>query len=915
YTDIYLTVNGSAGMDSYSKEYTGMVSDVMDIISDTLKDSQIAQRYDSLTGEAYAKIADAESELNEKVLDAEKEIADAELEILDGYEKIRDGEQDIKDGWNELYANRKKLDDAEKDIAEGESELADARRKLEDGKKEYDSGAKRLKQEQQKIDKLSSGVTAIPSMIEAMSYMLPTPADEETYISLMNNVVAASTGAAELMKMGGSDGEFAAANIEAINTNALQAMHGKYFELSYDIISNLSSYQDAMEGTIAAAQKELSDASNLLKKSKKELDDGYAALAEGVAKLADAKAEVADGRKKLNDGIRKLQDAELELEEARIELQDGERELEENKLEFEIKTADARALIDEAKTKVLDIPYPKWYILDRTSVDSFVRLDNDVSSIQAVCSVFPVIFLIVAVSVCLSSMTRLVEEERSIIGTLKALGYSNTVITLKYVIFAFIACIVGGILGGILGSSYFPDALWSILMILHKFPNFTLQRNFSYVVYGSTIYIVALAAATIYSCIRSLRSKPSELLRQKAPSKGARVLIERIKFIWSNLKFLGKITARNLFRYKKRMFMTIFGVCTCTALIVTGFALKNSAKNLVPKQFDTVATYDMIVIFDDDEATTQYEIESYLKNDDRVSDYLVSHLGEITVINETGDSIGLQLITLDNMKDYSDFFRLTGEHQSTEIELSDEVVLITENAAKILEVSHSDSIILRDSDNEEYSVVLGEIVHSYIGNSVYISSEHYTHLFGELSYNAYFVHIDEGTVGSDRRAFRRELLDIKHILSVVLVDSIRNGFDDSIQVVDSVVLLLIGFATCLAFVVLYTLANINISERKHEMATLKVLGFYNREIYQYVNRETIVLALFGILFGLPAGYGIAQFIVATIRMPSISIHVDIMPISYVAATAITFTFTLITNLFTNTVLKKLDMIESLKNME
>jgi len=520
----------------------------------------------------------------------------------------------------------------------------------------------------------------------------------------------------------------------------------------------------------------------------------------------------------------------------------------------------------------------------------------------------------VAVSVCLTSVTRLVEEERGTIGTFKALGYSNSLITMKYVVFALISCVIGGILGGLMGFFFFPKALWGIIMVLHNLPEFMLYPDFKYVTVGTVIYVVTLIAAAVYSCVRSLKSKPSELMRPRPPRSGGRIFIERIKILWRNLKFLGKVTARNLFRYKKRMLMTLFGVTGCTALIVTGFALKNSAKNLVPKQFDDVTVYDMIVVADDD-ADVFRSVEDILKDDNRIKEFLAASLGSITVIGENHDSLEVQMVILDSGSEYQNFFKLSDEKSGKALVLEDEGIILTENAAKLLDIKQDDIITVRGRDNEEFVVRINAVAHTFIGNSVYISRTYYEKLYSEYKPNAFFIKNSDSVTIDGRTALRSEMLENKDILSVVNVDSLRKTFNDSVSVVDSVVFILISLAACLAFVVLYTLANINISERRREMATIKVLGFYNRELYQYVNRETLILAVVGIALGLPAGRGIGEFIVRTIRMPAISIHVDILPISYVAAALMTLAFTLITNIFTNAALRKLDMIESLKSVE
>ena len=914
YTEIYAAVEGASGLNCYGEAYKALVRSVMDDMDYGIKEMRLEARYADVQGEAFELIRDAENELDVKKADAEKELRDGAQKLADARIEIEDAVEEVADGWKTIAKNRIKLADAAAEIEKGEAELADALAKLQRGKAEYEDGLALYNKETRKLKDLQQGIAAIPDMIAYLGSMLPEPQDVGGFIGAAGGVIRSANGAAALMSMGDVQAKTAASAIETITGGASAALEAGAWQTAAELLGQLTYFQEGMEQTAQTASSRAAAEGAKLKAAKKSLDEGFAAYYEGADRLAGAKDEILDGWREIRKAEIKLKDAETELEDAKAELADGEREYYENLEEYNSKIEEADQKLADAKTDVEEIAYPKWYILDRSSVDSFERLKNDVSSIRAVGSAFPIIFLIVAVSVCLTSMTRLVEEERSVVGTYMALGYSGGAITMKYVVFAVIACAIGGVLGSLLGFFFFPWAIWEIIALLHALPVRSFDLNLGFAALAVFIYAAALTTATVIACRREIRRKPSELMRPKPPKSGARILLERFTPLWNRFKFLSKVTARNLFRYKKRMFMTVFGVTGCTALIVTGFALKNSALDLVAAQYNSVTVYDMIAVFDPDKENAEWAVTDYL-NSSAAESFTGVMINGVTLLNAERESLGIQLVATDAPDEFENYVRLTDESTMKSISMPDAGVVVTENAAKVLGLKAGDAAVLRDADNAEHEIMLEAVVHNYLGNFIYCPLSYYVSLFGEASPNAFLIKTPPGLDADGKAELRRELADEKDVLNVTNIESVKRSFTESMAAVDSVVYILIAMAACLALVVLYTLANINISERRRELATIKVLGFFDREMNVYVSRETFVLAAAGIALGLPAGRGIGEFIVSTIKMPSISIHIAILPVSYAAAAALTIAFTLIISLLTNRTLRRLDMIESLKSVE
>jgi ABC-type antimicrobial peptide transport system permease subunit len=551
-------------------------------------------------------------------------------------------------------------------------------------------------------------------------------------------------------------------------------------------------------------------------------------------------------------------------------------------------------------------PAAQWYAQDRTSLDSYSSMINDLSSIEAVGKVFPVIFLLVAVLMSLTSMTRMVEEERGLIGTYKALGFGNGAVYRKYILFALLACLLGGILGDVFGFIFMPQFIAVVLEELYTLPQYDLRFDLVYGVGGVLLFLVAIVGATVLACYSELRQMPATLMRPKAPRAGSRVFLERIPFIWNRLKFLNKVTVRNLFRYKKRLFMTVGGIMGCTALILCGFAIKDSIAKLGPNQYKVVYQYDLMAVAQEN----AYEgLIRQLNTDGKLADYESLRFDSVKLVNSGGKSEKVQLMAIPDGASIENYIRLENLHGDL-IKPQDNGVLLTRNAATILGLEAGDTILMEDMALKQHEVVVTDVVKNYLGNNVYLSQKQYEVLFGGYAPNGVLAHLSEA---NGQAEYAQKLLDHDAVVSAVSTAALLDeyGFD----LMNAVLLLIIVMAGGLAFVVLFTLSNTNISERSRELATIKVLGFYDKEVHQYVNKETLLLTSAGILVGLPVGRFISGFLTVALNMPSIHFAVYVQPVSYLITAAITFCFAIAVNWMTNRTLNRIVMVEALKSVE
>ena len=610
-----------------------------------------------------------------------------------------------------------------------------------------------------------------------------------------------------------------------------------------------------------------------------------------------------------------IESAKNKIEQSKQEVQTGKEELEKQRQEFEEKIQDAENKLIEAKEKISQIENPEWYILDRTANTGYASFIQDTQSIENIGKVFPVVFFIVAALISLTSMTRMVEEQRTQIGTLKALGYNKPQIAGKYILYASLACIIGSISGMGVGFIMLPKIIWKMYEMMYQITDINLNFDFYYGGIGLILISLCIIGATIYAVMKELVNTPAILMRPKAPKMGKRVLLEKIPFIWERLSFTRKVTVRNIFRYKKRVLMTIIGIMGCTALILTGFGLKDSIESIMPNQFEKVFNYDMEIYLKTSlEDEQKQNIIEKIGKEEGIQKTAETYITSVTAINGESQE-DVQIIIPKDPKELDGIVNITDITTGEKITLNENEICLTEKAAILLGVKAGDTITLKNSDEEEKQVKISNVVENYIYHYIFMSKETYQNLY-DKTYETNVIMTQNADLTQEQEdELATKLMENSEIASITRISSTMTMLDDTMKSLNYVVVVLIVSAGLLAFVVLYNLSNVNISERIRELATIKVLGFYDKEVYDYVARETTILTAIGIVLGLIAGYFLNYFIMDTCEINMLRFSKVIHPISYVYSAALTIIFTLIVNIVTYFALKKIDMIESLKSVE
>lgn len=554
---------------------------------------------------------------------------------------------------------------------------------------------------------------------------------------------------------------------------------------------------------------------------------------------------------------------------------------------------------------------PKWYIYDRLDNTSYKELINASDNLKKIGNIFPIIFFAISVLVSLISMMRMIEEDRVENGTLKSLGYNSFHITLKYVIYSLLATTIGSSVGAIFGSYMIPSVIWNIYKKIFFIPKFIYLLKSDYNALGLWICILCICGTSVIVCIKNLREVPANLMRPKAPKSGKKILLERINFIWKKLKFSDKITIRNIFRYKSRVITTVLGIAGCTSLILAGFGLKDSIKDVTDFQFNNIIKYDKLLMTN--ESINQIDIEKELLNDDKVENFTNVNTQNIKVLfNDEEQEV--TMITPDDFNSISKSISLIDLKTNNIIDnISDNSCIISEKTAKLLDIDVGDKISLLDNDNNKYDIKVSYIIKNYINQYLYINKNTYNNLFNNYKINSVLISLKDKDKNS--KEFDKKYISNGYALTIVDNDDMKNSMNDMLGSIDSIVAILIIAAASLAFVVLYNLSNINISERKREIATLKVLGFYPSEVDKYINRETVLLTILGIVIGLLFGSYLSHFIISTCEPDYIMFDRHVYTLSYFYSLFITVIFTIIVTIVTHFNLKKINMVTSLKNVE
>lgn len=554
---------------------------------------------------------------------------------------------------------------------------------------------------------------------------------------------------------------------------------------------------------------------------------------------------------------------------------------------------------------------PKWYIYDRLDNTSYKELINASDNLKKIGNIFPIIFFAISVLVSLISMMRMIEEDRVENGTLKSLGYNSFHITLKYVIYSLLATTIGSSVGAIFGSYMIPSVIWNIYKKIFFIPKFIYLLKSDYNALGLWICILCICGTSVIVCIKNLREVPANLMRPKPPKSGKKILLERINFIWKKLKFSDKITIRNIFRYKSRVITTILGIAGCTSLILAGFGLKDSIKDVTDFQFNNIIKYDKLLMTN--ESINQIDIEKELLNDDKVENYTNVNTQNIKVLfNDEQQEV--TMITPDDFNSIFKSISLIDLKTNNIIDnISDNSCIISEKTAKLLDIDVGDKISLLDNDNNKYDIKVSYIIKNYINQYLYINKNTYNNLFNNYKINSVLISLKDKDKNS--KEFDKKYISNGYALTIVDNDDMKNSMNDMLGSIDSIVAILIIAAASLAFVVLYNLSNINISERKREIATLKVLGFYPSEVDKYINRETVLLTILGIGIGLLFGSYLSHFIISTCEPDYIMFDRHVYTLSYFYSLFITVVFTIVVTIVTHFNLKKINMVTSLKNVE
>lgn len=680
---------------------------------------------------------------------------------------------------------------------------------------------------------------------------------------------------------------------------------------------------EQLKAQLTVGRQQLTAGKQKLAASEASLAAGEAQLRQAEILLSSKENQLAEGERQLEKARQKLLDGKKELAEAKITLLEKEEELTEAEETFlkESKKAqkeiqDAKEQIAEAEEELAKLKVPTWYVLGRDSIQTYVEYGQDTERIEAIGKVFPAIFFLVAALICLTTMTRMVEENRTQIGTLKALGYGKRTIASKYLFYALTASLVGSLIGLFFGQSFLPIIIINAYRILYNNLSVAVAPIYAGYSISSTALAVGITVlAAGFACYKEMAEVPAQLMRPEAPKNGKRIFLERITFLWKHLSFSNKATCRNLFRYKKRFFMTVLGIGGCMGLLMVGFGLKDSIMAIGEKQFDEIQIYSGSINLDSDiEKETKDQVLRKIANDPEVEEYMEA-LETSLDVGYQGVERSSYMVVVSDLEKLPHFVDLRDRKTQKPYVLNDDGVIITEKLAKLLEVSAGDTIYLKDGDTKQMEVKVTAVVENYFFHYVYMTPKTYESLYGETpEYTEVFVRNIEETPEFEE-SFQSRYMKENGVLNVSFLSSIGERIDNMLTSMDAVIWIIVIAAGMLAFVVLYNLNNINISERRRELATLKVLGFYEMEVSQYVFRENVILTFLGTLVGIFFGILLHRFVILTAEIDLMMFGRDIKFRSYFYSICLTLLFSFLVNLFMHFKLKKLDMVESMKSVE
>lgn len=866
YTEMYITAKGAKEQTSFYQDYKDTVKKTEDQI-DKITDERIEHRYNEVVGEATDELNKAKKEYNDKKKETEDKINKAEKELKDGKQKIKDGKQELK---TKKAETKKQIKDGFKKLDSAEAQLKSGRKQYEAAKKEFES------QKQQANSQISSAESQLAPLKSNIDF-------------LKSNI-------------SGLESQLSNPNISEEEKATLTRTISKYRE-------NLS----ALEGQYNAGYAKIQSIKNQIKSGERKLSRTKSELDRNQRKIKTERSKLYTMEEKAQKEFKK---AEEELVKNEKKLVDSEKELEKAKNEAKDEFKKAEKDLKEAEDEIKKIEKPEWYVLNRDKQYSAAEYGGCADSIDALAGIFPVFFVLVAALVALTTMTRMVDEQRINIGTLKGLGYTPEMIAKKYIVYAMSASAIGSIIGLIVGYTVFPTIIYNAYAIMYTVPKVELRTDLFITVLSIATSIFVTTFAAFAACIRELIEDPAILMRPKAPKNGKRILLERIGFVWNRIGFIWKVTLRNIFRYKKRFLMTVLGISGCTALILTGFGVRDSIQMIVDVQFGELNKYSMTASYDSDEKTEDVEyLKSLISNEKGVKEIGMFHNQNAKVMINNKEK-EVTVVIPENKNTFKDFIELRERKSHTPIKLDNKGIVISEKAARNLDAKVGDKVKILNENDVSAEAVISGITENYVNHYIYMTNDYYKELFNRnADSNRIYGVLDDSITIAQEDKMASKIIDSTCANGTVFTTGIKDGFSDTIKSLNYVVLLMIVSAGALAFVVLYNLSNVNISERIREIATIKVLGFYDKEVSAYIYRENVILTLIGAVVGLGLGVILHQFIMITVEVENMMFGRLINPLSYAAAFILTIVMGTIVNLVMNKKLKKVEMVESLKSVD
>lgn len=779
--------------------------------------------------------------------------------VEDGLSQLSQKESELNAGREQITAGQAEIDAGWIQIQEQENTLAASKAEIEAGEQELEKGQKQLKAAKKKLNKAQKEIDS--------------------------NAETLAAGQAELD-----------ANVAKLNDSEAQYASG------------LEQYN--------SGARQIAENEAKLTSGEQEIAENEAKLADGEKEIADNEKKLADGEKEITDNEKKLQDAAKDLKKGEKDLADGKKEYEDAKKDAEDEIAENQQKLDDAKKELEDLEMPEWMVTDREDLPEYTDYGDNADRLRNIGQVFPVIFFLVAALISLTTMTRMVEEQRTQIGTLKALGYKKSAIAAKYICYAFFATLLGSVLGMLIGEKIIPYIIITAYGIMYHNVANTISIDYQpgFALIASAASVVCTVGATLFASGKELQETPASLMRPPAPKEGKRVLLERLTFIWKHLSFSWKSTIRNLFRYKKRLIMTVFGIAGSMGLMLVGFGIQDSISDIAAIQYRELQHYDGMVIEDSDATEEEHaELFEYMKENEQIAHCNRVQMTKISA-PKGSSSVSIYLFVPESLSEFAKDVTLKNRITGETYELTDEGAAISEKTASLLGLKVGDMIPLKKGD-KEYKVRVAVITENYMSHYLYMTPRVYEQTFGEKPEYENIVFTMQEDCKDDLEMAGTRILANPGALSISYTSSLASQVDRMLSTLDAVILVLIVSAGMLAFVVLYNLNNINITERQRELATLKVLGFYDGEVSQYVLRENVILTVLGIMFGAVFGILIHRYVITTVEVDAVMFGRNIKPLSFLYSGILTSIFSIVVNGVMHFKLKTIDMVESLKSVE